>query len=228
MNNLIYSYINYYFLIINFIFGNDRCIKCSKLCINSLCKTCKLNILNKSKYLKIDETNFNHFNRVYFDEVYSVDTYTDLFFLIKEYKFNNKIYLSYFLSHLLNNLIKKYSIDFDLIINIPNHDFLQYTLYLALNLSKIYKKPILNFISILNKKQKQHFIENKDDRIKNVKNKYILKKIIKTNNLNKNKIDILLLDDIIKTGATINEVSKLIKENIKTISKIKVISLAKA
>ncbi len=231
LSTLIYPYINHYFLLINFIFGNDKCIKCSKLSFNSLCKTCKLNILNESKYLKIDETNFNHFNKLYFDEIYSVDTYSELLFLIKEYKFNNKIYLSLFLSYLLNNLIKKYSIDFDLIVNIPNHDFFQYTLYLALNLSKINKKTILNFISISNKSQKQHFIENKDDRIKNAKNKYILKKSINLQNLNfsnKKGINILLVDDIVKTGATINEISKLIKHEIKLVDKIKVISLAKA
>ncbi len=231
LNTLIYPYINYYFLITNFIFGDDRCIRCSKLSFNSLCKTCKLNILNGSKYLKINEINFNYFNRLYFDEIYSVDTYSELFFLIKEYKFNNRIYLSSFLSYLLNNLIKKYSIDFDLIVNIPNHDFFQYTLYLALNLSKIYKKPILNFISISDKNQKQHFIENKEDRIKNAKNKYILKKSINLQNfniLNKKEINILLVDDIVKTGATINEASKLIKHQIKLVNKIKVISLAKA
>jgi predicted amidophosphoribosyltransferase len=119
---------------------------------------------------------------------------------------------------------------------VPNHDFFQYTFYLSLNLSRIYKKPLFNIISISDNYQKQHFIENKTDRIKNVKNKYKIKNLNKTNKilnklclkLNKDKLNVLLVDDIIKTGATVNEISKLIKNNFKLINNIIVVSLAKA
>ncbi|MGB9638565.1 MAG: ComF family protein [bacterium] len=238
MDSWFYFLIYNYSLISNFVFGNDKCISCNKICFNTLCNSCYLNINNNLKYFKIDKSNFNHFSNLYFNEAYSVDVYSNLLFLIKEYKFNNKIYLSILLSKMLEKLIDKYSLDFDLIINAPNHNFIKYTLYLCLNLSKIYKKPILNIVSISNNKIKQHFIENKLDRIKNAKNKYyinekVIKKTIKTLEnislkLNKSKLNILIVDDIIKTGATINEISKLIRNTFKLSNNIIVISLAKA
>lgn len=237
MDLFIYSLVNNYSLITNIIFGNDRCVICNKLCFYSICESCKFNIpLGYISYFKIDETNFYHFDKLYFNEVYSVSNYSNLLPLIKEYKFNNRIYLSLFLSSLIRNLLNKYSLEFDLIVNVPNHDFFQYTFYLSLNLSRIYKKPVFNIISISDNYQRQHFIENKTDRIKNIKNKYEIKNLRKVNKildklclrLNKTKLDVLLVDDIIKTGATVNEISKLIRNNLKIISKIIVVSLSKA
>lgn len=239
MDSLLYFWFYNYSLIINFVFGNDKCINCNKICFNTLCNPCCINIINNLQYFKVDKSNFNNlfnnFSNLYFDEIYSVDKYSNILYLIREYKFNNKIYLSFLLSKMLKKLIDKYSLDFDLIVNVPNHNFIKYTLYLSLNLSRIYKKPTLNIISISNNNIKQHFIKSDTDRIKNVKNKYYLnKKSIKIINntylkLNKSKLNILIVDDIVKTGATINEISKLIKNNFNSIIKnLIVITLAKA
>jgi predicted amidophosphoribosyltransferase len=237
MNSFIYSLVNNFSLITNIIFGNDKCIVCNKFCFYSICESCKSNITaNYISYFKVDQTNFYHFDKLYFNDVYSVSNYSNLLPLIREYKFNNKIYLSLFLSSLVRNLVNKYSLEFDLIVNVPNHDFFQYTFYLSLNLSRIYKKPLFNIISLSDNYQKQHFIENKTERIRNVKNKYKIKNLNKANKilnklclkLNKDKLNILLVDDIIKTGATVNEISKLIRNNFKLINNIIVVSLAKA
>ena len=61
---------------------------------------------------------------------------------------------------------------------------------------------------------------NKEDRIENVKNAYIIKnsKIIKDKR-------VIIFDDIYTTGSTVNECSKLLKQN--NVKKILVMTIAK-
>ena len=79
---------------------------------------------------------------------------------------------------------------------------------LANIISKHFKLPVINNI-LWRKKNIQHQADlNKKQRLKNIQNCFA----IKNADLIKNK-EILLIDDVITTGATLNEQAKLLKQN---------------
>ncbi len=192
------------------------CGICEKIEKNYLCLKCLKNIENSNLFCnKID--NCKKDKTKYFD-------YHAYLFLYKgiirekiiQYKFENKPYLSnMFCEFFIKNkkicgFLKKY----DIIISVPmtkvkiaKRGYNQTELIaklIAKNIKNIqYKKDILIKI----KDNKIQSTLNKKQRIENVKNAYKLKnaQIIKQKN-------ILILDDIYTTGATVNECAKMLKQ----------------
>ena len=79
--------------------------------------------------------------------------------------------------------------------------------YFAKNINAQYKK---NIIYKQNTTKKQALIKNRSDRFKNVKNVFNIKD--KNKQQIKNK-DIIIIDDLVTTGATLMEIKKLLKKS---------------
>lgn len=135
--------------------------------------------------------------------------------LILNYKFNEKPYLYKTLLSFLKKCEKEYlQIDFyDIIVPVPISK--KRKLERGYNQSDLVAKELANFLNLnleshillKNKNNKVQSSLDKIEREENVKGVYILKKI--NNIIDKN---VLLVDDIFTTGATLNECSKILKE----------------
>ncbi|WP_034601961.1 ComF family protein [Clostridiisalibacter paucivorans] len=133
---------------------------------------------------------------------------------IHRYKYNKKPYMyKVFGPMMMKKLIEEDMDSFDIIVPVPlhrkrwiNRGFNQ-SLLLAKYISKIIDKPIIDKRLI---KKIDTTAQNKLDkieRLKNVKGAFKVKK----GEIFKNK-EILLIDDVFTTGATVNECSKILKE----------------
>ncbi|MBR0277375.1 MAG: ComF family protein [Clostridia bacterium] len=134
---------------------------------------------------------------------------------IKNMKFKNYDWIAFeFGRQICKTIEEKYSdINFDLVMYVPmtklsemNRTFNQ-TFELAYAVSRKFKIPIENNVIYKMPNVKTQSGLSKKDRLENVKNGYIILKPEKI-------IDktILLIDDVITTGATLNECSKTLKK----------------
>ena len=189
------------------------CGICGKLCEEWLCTNCTKRI---SKYENTKLINIIN-NNTYYDKLLYIFKYEKLIRkLILQYKFFNKSYLNYtFEKIILNNknicrLLKLY----DIIIPVPMYKFKKkirgynQTELIAKSISKelnIHFDP--NYIiKIVNTKMQSKL--GKEERKNNIRNAFCFNK-----NIDINKKKIILFDDIYTTGATADEISKLLKKN---------------
>lgn len=192
----------------------NNCPKCCKALFdnNGNCRECQYN---------------NYFwNNFYCNLVYA-DPIKSLLHKLKYSKSHKQIvFLSYLLYHSLYKALDiKIDINgnlqankhYDLIIPVPLHkskykergfNQVEYLL-----LYYLYKSPfIINApkidISIIDriKQTKAQATMHKNERLENLVNAFAIKKTV-------NSLNILLVDDVVTTGATINEVTKLLLEN---------------
>ena len=133
--------------------------------------------------------------------------------LILEFKYNKNFVAGSILVDFLCDLIIENQIDIDYIVYIPsskktikNRGFNQCE-YLAKEINKNLDISICNDV-IKNKNVKEQKLLSKEERCKNIKGAFKLK----TDKNIKNK-KLLLIDDVMTTGATLYECEKLLKEN---------------
>lgn len=187
-----------------------QCVICGKINEDSICTKCYNRIKQNAKIEKYTNKNFN-------EHLYIFKYEGKIRNLIIDYKFNDKAYLNdFFVKIILKNKkicrkIKKY----DIIIPVPIHK--KRKSERGYNQSELIARKIAeNFenIKLVNDsliKEKNTVAQSsltKEQRKQNVKQVYKI--------LNKEKIKekrIILFDDIYTTGATVNECSKLLKEN---------------
>lgn len=187
------------------------CGFCGKVNNGYICKEC-LNIVNSLAVNKQESIN-NHF----FNEYLYIFKYEEIIReKILEFKFENKSYLyRTFAEAILNNkknieFIKKY----DFLVPVPIHKIRKRKR--GYNQSELIARAISN--EIKNIKLKTNIIIkeknivaqstlNKKQREANIQNSF---KVINSNIIKNNKI--LLLDDILTTGSTANECSKVLLE----------------
>lgn len=199
----------------------QTCGICGKINSKAVCIKCKKE-LEKQKICTLD--NYKDDNEKYFDEHFYLFKYDGIIRnKIINYKFNEKSYLyKTFTYFLLNN---EKSFDFfkryDIIIPVP----ISYKRYMergynqsALLAREISQNTNLEYNDTVLFKIKNIVAQStlkKEDRIKNVKNVYGIKKHNAEKILEKN---VLLVDDVYTTGSTVNECSRILNENgIKTI-----------
>lgn len=153
----------------------------------------------------------------YVDEAFSCFYYNSFIKeIILKYKFSNKRYLSFLLSELLIEKIFKEGLHkkIDVLISVPIHkDTLVQRGYNQIDLlEEIIEKEIKILTSksnlIKTKLTKEQARLSELDRRTNLKNVFEVKRSEEI----KDKT-VLLLDDIITTGSTIEECSKVLKEN---------------
>jgi len=135
--------------------------------------------------------------------------------LIHHYKFNGQRFLGEFLSGImLENIREKFdSIDFDAVMSVPLHkkrlrerEFDQ-SLLLSLNIGKNLDIPVITDNLIRNRYTRPQLELKKKERFQNVKQAFTVKR--------KEEIkgkQILLIDDVLTTGATIHECARVLKK----------------
>lgn len=190
------------------------CLICGKYSKDIYCNNCKKILENKLKVTIVNRKNKSDY---YEKHIYLFDYKEKIRNLILDYKFNDKSYLYKLFSKIIIKNEKIYGIlkNYDIIISVPIHKKRKNKR--GYNQSELIAKEIaksIKEISFENKiiiKEKNNIEQsslNKKQRSKNVKNVY--------NVINKQKIlnkKIILFDDIYTTGNTVNEISKLLKQN---------------
>ena len=190
------------------------CGICGKLDSNFLCKRCE-NQLKINTVFKTD--NYIEDITKYYDEHMYVFVYGGIVRkTIINYKFNDKSYIYKTLSNYIlknENFVEKIK-SYDIIIPVPiskkrnkERGYNQSEL-IAREISKM--TQVMINTKILYKKINivPQSTLNKEEREQNIKNAYSIK-----NEKNIQNKKILLFDDIYTTGSTVNECSKILKEN---------------
>lgn len=192
----------------------DGCIKCGKPIINhslekqdiSGCSYC----FNKS---------------FYFDKAISCIEYTKISKkLIFKFKYHNSTYMSKYIATIMKEKLELENIKFEYILFVPLHKKRQrkrgfnQSQKIAKKLSEMINVPVLDKIQRI-VYTKSLFKLSKVDRYKELKNTFTLN----DNEQELKNKNILLVDDILTTGSTVNEISKILKLN--GVNKVFVITL---
>ncbi|NLC87452.1 MAG: ComF family protein [Clostridiaceae bacterium] len=203
------------------------CLICGKLSEDIWCEKCKKEMLKEKKFI-IEENKQN--KKCYFEShIYFFQYKDNIRKLILDYKFNDKSYLYKIFSEIITKNKKTYRIlkKYDIITPVPIHR--KRKKQRGYNQSYLIAKEIsinINTLILENKilKKTKNNIEQsslkKEQRAQNVKNVYVLEKSEKIKNKN-----IVLFDDIYTTGNTVNEISRILKEN--GANKILILTIAK-
>ena len=164
----------------------------------------------------------------YYDEMMYLFSYKDVRKLILKYKFNNGAFLSNTFSKIIlknKNLCRNLKF-YDIIIPVPMYKIKKQkrgynqTELITKNIAKNLKIQEDSKVLLKIKNTRTQSKLNEKQRYENIKNVFY----IKDNEKIKNK-NIILFDDIITTGATINECAKILKQN--GASKVIVLAIAK-
>jgi competence protein ComFC len=231
--------------VLNFLFP-PSCIICGKLSRYYICKNCekrfykykRFNIIDNQKAIA-DKLNIKNIEirqkfylignqKIYWEKlIYCFDYRNIVRKYILKYKFNNKAYISNFFAYQILNNKKIYEIlkFYDIILPVPmskekckKRGYNQAKLITNV-IAKNTKIQELDIIEKVKETKTQSLLNNKDRKI-NVKDAFC----IKDKNIVKNK-NVILFDDIYTTGATVNEISKLLKNA--GVRKILVLVIAK-
>lgn len=186
------------------------CGICGKICKESLCKRCAIEI----KKYEINLVNKN--KKMYFNESMHIFKYNEMIRQrLIEYKFQDKSYMYKTFAKIIlkNKKVCGFLEKYDIIIPVPIHK--KRRLKRGYNQTELIAKEICKNISLELKtgvliKQKNIKAQselNKNERKQNIKNAFEIKNI---NEIIDKKI--LLFDDIYTTGSTVNECSKILKK----------------
>ena len=141
----------------------------------------------------------------------------ELMSLIVKFKFFDQSNLARELYQLIFQKLEEFITKIDFIVPVPLHKKrlkdrkYNQALFLAKFISKKSKIKLLPDLLIRSKEGKNQIGLNKRARIENVKNAFELNR--KYQDLIQDK-NILLIDDVVTTGATINNCSKVLKKNV--------------
>ena len=200
------------------------CGVCNEINKEDLCEECRLKIKKMEKN-KIDNYINKNFNRHFY--IFKYDN--QIRDLLLNYKFNDKVYLFKTFSKIIidNKKAYDYMKNYDIIIPIPLHKekynkrgYNQCELILKELNNNLRELNIKNNILIKNKNNRPQSTLDKNERMNNIKDVYI----IKNKEIIKNK-KILLFDDIFTTGSTANECARILKEN--EVKEIGIFTIAK-
>lgn len=172
-----------------------------------ICTHCRDNLEIVNEYFHIDSP-------------YIEDAYFSVFYnrfireVIKDYKYNGKNYLYKALGDLMIDTINEYDLKADNIIYIPMHRRKQairgynQSMLLSLHISKLLGIALIDDNLVKHKKTKDQSHSDKYERSRNLMDSFKLKDASKIRHRH-----ILLIDDIITTGSTMMEASKVLMEN---------------
>jgi ComF family protein len=168
-------------------------------------------------------------NEYYFDRSFSAFIYEKIIAkVIFEFKFFRKRFLAKFLTRFLFIKFKEIEEKIDYIIPVPMHikklrvRGYNQSLLLANELSKLVNIPCIYDVLMKQRNTKAQINTSYKARKHNLKSAFCLKEKYKDLIANKT---ILIVDDVITTGSTINECAKVLKSN--GVGRVLVISVAK-
>lgn len=190
----------------------EKCIVCNEEGFIGICSCCKNKIIRSTLDDK-ENISYGFYGGV-------------LKRLILEFKYESNFIAGELLSQLLLEVINENKIKADVICYIPmnkksikKRGFNQCKI-MAKNISYYTNIPISNCI-IKEKNTKEQKSLNRNERALNIKDAFI----IKNSNEIKGK-DIILIDDVITTGATVNECKRILKKY--GVNKITILTIAKS
>ncbi len=206
------------------------CIICGKLNKNFICDKCKKRIEKYEKYKLITGKNniakFLNCKQIEFDEFLYCFDYAGLIRkLLLKYKFSDCAYLgelfSKFILFKCSDILKKY----DMIIPVPMDKMKKIKrgynqTEIIVNILQKKLNNILIYNNLIKKQTKTQSTLNIKERELNVKDAFEIKNL----SILKDK-KIILFDDICTTGATVNEISRILK--LAGVNKISVLVIAK-
>lgn len=201
--------------VLNFLFP-PVCGICGEINKNWICDKCKIRIkrYENFNYIKIKEKNIEC--KIYYDELFYCFEYKNLIRkLLLDYKFFDKSYLSNFWAKVImnNEKIDEIFKIYDIIIPVPMNK--EKRLERGYNQTELItdifskNKKIIsdNKVIVKFRKTETQSLLTMNERKENIKNAY---KVINSEKIINRKI--ILFDDIYTTGATVNEISRLLKK----------------
>lgn len=229
---------------LNLLFPN-KCPICDNLSYKAICKECesKIKFINEPiclfcgrplpSNLKSKESCRECKNKNFkFSSARSIFYYSGVIEKsIKSFKYRkNKKLAKYYIELIkeknYNLKLKDFIKGIDCVVCVPMHPLKKWersynqSEVFAILVSREFNLPFYNILYKKSNKQSQTFLSLKD-RINNIKGEFFLKK----HNLIKHK-NILLIDDVFTTGATVNECSKVLKNA--GVNEVKVLTLARS
>ncbi|MEN3015668.1 MAG: hypothetical protein ABDH21_06420 [bacterium] len=209
LNGLKVNLWDLYFKVYNFFLFDSICSFCKSFCLNGICNDCLKIFIDRARVTKLPSLVFEKtLGKVYFDNLIFIFNYEDFRDFMILYKFGGRIdfvkYLSLFLSY---DVFEGY----DLYTFVPNHE--GYSNFICVHyLSAKYGIRFVSFLDINPKnKKKQHLVEDRKERISNVRDKFFVKGGMDKLLVKLVNGKVLIFDDICTTGSTINEVSRVLK-----------------
>lgn len=218
-----------YTTLFNFVFP-PKCPSCFKLVddLGLLCHSCwvKMDFISNPSCERCDNPFAYEFNEELcyyckddppkFSRAVAVVKYDDFSdSLIHSFKYSDKIELAYPISQLMIKRLKASKLEYDILACVPIHNSklkkrgYNQSAVLAKNISnKMNKKFIPNLLLKVKETDSQSGL-TKEDRIKNVKGSFAINKKYKDQVFRKT---VLLIDDVITTGATVNECCKNLRK----------------
>lgn len=195
-------------------FIQDGCIKCGKPIIN-----------HSLERQDIESCNYCFNKSFHFNKSISCIEYSDISkSMILDFKYKNKTYMVKYITIIMKEKLELEEINFDYITFVPLHKkrFKERGFNQSEKIAKLLGKeiniPVLDCIERKENTKKLYNL-NRNERKVELTNAFSIKKDIdKIQNKN-----ILLVDDILTTGSTVNEISKLLK--LSDVNKVFVITL---
>lgn len=195
------------------LFFPSFCLHCQKLG-PLLCENCYHDLQFYFVQNHIEEIS-SHFETVYFDQLQIMAKFSGaLIKLIKALKYKSSQNVAPFLGKMLwrHLLIPKA----DIVTFVPLHPRklkargYNQTQEIALQLGKLARIPVKNLLEKKHNNQAQAQIKNQKERLERMANLFVVRE--KYQNLVKGK-SIILLDDVLTTGATLNAASQALKQS---------------
>ena len=233
--------------IFSLIFPN-HCIICGELMqsnnMNYVCIDCinkNLDYIHKDEYIrcpkcgKVLESEKSicicKDEELYFDECKSMLYYNNhTADLIHKMKFSHRYLICKDFAAMLSYYYKDYIKSYDAVTFVPlgKNRFLErgynQSEIIAETISKILNIRLIDDIIFRQKETKAlSSLNSKTERLNMIKNAFV----INTDYRDHNKIDLLIIDDVVTTGSTLNEISKEIKK-LECINKIGLLTVARA
>lgn len=181
----------------------EKCLKNLEFIGDKCCIRCGKPSNNEAKYCLLCQNETRYFDMARSAVIYKGDIQR----LILEYKFHNKRYLAKYLAKFIEHTVERYGIKYDIVVPIPLSksrekerkynqvsEMLRHT-----NLS-----PIVNALIKTRDNERQSLMAGRERR-DNVRGVYEVTDKAAVKNKH-----VLLVDDIITTGATVNEASRVL------------------
>ncbi|PCG21119.1 ComF family protein [Brachyspira sp. G79] len=226
----------------------NHCIVCGNIIessnMNYICIDCinkNLDYIHKDEYIRCNRCGkvLESINSIcicknediYFDECKSMLYYTNnAADIIHKMKFSHRYLICHDFAAMLSYYYKAYILQYDAITFVPlgkkrllERGYNQSEL-IAKNISKILNIKLIDNIIIRKKETKAlSSLNSKAERINMIQNAFL----VNNDYHSFNKINLLIIDDVITTGSTLNEISKEIKK-LECINKIGVLTAARA
>ncbi|MDO5557813.1 MAG: ComF family protein [Clostridia bacterium] len=188
-----------------------KCAVCGRIAEKHICAKCNLNLkkLYRGKTEKIQ-------NRYYEEIFYLYEYRGNIKRIMLDFKFKDKGYLGDFFFELIKTNKKLYDFfeKYDIVIPVPVHYYRKIkrgynqSELIIRDIERICNLKLEKNILVRLKNLKQQSKLSRVDRQKNIKNVYTIKNIDKIKDKN-----IIIFDDIYTTGSTVNECSRILKQN---------------